>query len=170
MIRNSLVLVTLVAVTVITEAAESTNRLLFPAGGFSIKPLEAPFGQATQQPLLMALPASDGFAANVNVQIQPYDATRDDYMALSEQQFKGAGLEVIRRSKQGQSGIVFEYTGEMQGRKLHWYSRAECLPGRVYLVTATATEAQWKKDATPLKACVDSFRREDGERAAAPRR
>src|SRR5213594_2251824 len=128
MTRSSLVLLAIVAFTLTTDAADSTNRLLFSLGGFSIKPLEAPFGQATQQPLLMALPASDGFAANVNVQIQPYDGTRDDYMALSEQQFKGAGLEVIKRSKQGQSGILFEYTGEMQGRKLHWYSRAESLP------------------------------------------
>ena len=148
-----------------TSAAESTNRLLFPAGGFSIKPLETPLGKLPQQALFMALPPSDGFAANVNIQLQPYSGTLDEYIALSEQQFKAAGFKLVQRNKQGQSGVLFEYTGEMQGRALHWYARAEQATGRVYLVTATAAETQWKRDALSLKACVDSFRREAGDPA-----
>ena len=168
MIRTFFLLVTLAAFTLKTSAAESTNRLLFPVSGFSIKPLETPLGKVPQQVLLMALPASDGFAANVNVQIQPYSGTVDEYIALSEEQFKAAAFKVVHRSKQGQSAVVFEYTGEMQGRALHWYARAERATGRVYLATATAAESQWKRDAVTLKACVDSFRRENGEQHAAP--
>jgi hypothetical protein len=162
MFRTLVILFTLAAFTLKSNAAESTNRLLFPVTGFSIKPLETPLGKAPQQVLLMALPASDGFAANVNVQIQPYSGTLDEYIALSEGQFKGAGFNVVQRSKQGPSAVIFEYTGEMQGRALHWYARAVHATGRVYLVTATATETQWKQEAVPLKACVDSFRREEG--------
>ena len=165
MIKTIVFLFTLAAFALRTSAAESTNRLLFPVSGFSIKPLEAPLGKGPQQPLFMALPASDGFAANVNVQIQPYNGTLDDYIALSEQQFKSAGLKISQRNKQGPSAVVFEYTGEVQGRALHWYARAAHEKGRVYLVTATATEAQWKTEAGALKACVDSFRREASEGA-----
>jgi len=160
--RTCVLLVALAALNVRTSAAESTNRLLFPAAGFSIKPLETRLENVPQQALFMALPPSDGFAANVNVHIQPYSGTLDEYIALSEQQFKAAGFNLVQRTKQGQSAVLFEYTGEMQGRALHWYARAERATGRVYLVTATAAETQWKKDALPLKACVDSFRREAG--------
>ena len=162
-IKTFVLLLTLAAFIMRTNAAESTNRLLFPVAGFSIKPLETPFGKAPQQALLMALPASDGFAANVNVQIQPYSGTLDEYITLSEEQFKAAGVKVVQRSKEGQSAVIFEYAGEMQGRALHWYARAERAKGRVYLVTATALETQWKTESVMLKACVDSFRRENGE-------
>ena len=163
MFRTFVLLLTLAAFTMRTNAAESTNRLLFPVTGFSIKPLETPLGKVPQQALFMALPASDGFAANVNVQIQPYSGTLDEYIALSEEQFKAAGFKVVQRSKQGQSAVVFEYVGEMQGRALHWYAKAVHATDRVYLVTATATETQWKREAVPLKECIDSFRREEGE-------
>jgi len=160
-------LLTLASLTTKTDAAESTNRLLFPVTGFSIQPLETAVGKVPQLALFMALPVSDGFAANVNVQIQPYSGTLDEYIALSEEQFKAAGWKVIQRSKQGQSAVVFEYTGDMQGRALHWYARAEHGAGRVYLVTATATQTQWKREAVALKVCVDSFRREEGEQGGA---
>jgi len=161
--RTCVLLVALAALNVRTSAAESTNRLLFPAAGFSIKPLETRLENVPQQALFMALPPSDGFAANVNVHIQPYSGTLDEYIALSEEQFKAAGVKVVQRSKEGHSAVIFEYTGEMQGRALHWYARAVHATGKVYLVTATATETQWKREAVPLKECVDSFRREEGE-------
>ena len=161
--RTFVLLLALAAFNMRTSAAGLTNRLLFPVAGFSIKPLETPLGKAPQQALFMSLPGVDGLAANVNVQIQPYRGTLDEYIALSEEQFKAAGLKVVQRSKQGQSAVQFEYTGQMQGRALHWYARVELATERVYLVTATAAETQWKKEALPLKACVDSFRREPGE-------
>ncbi len=158
--RTLAFLIALAAFHLRTSAAESTNRLLFPTAGFSIQVLEAAPGKAPQQALFMALPSSDGFAPNVNVQIQPYNGSLDEYIALSEQQFKAAGFTLVHRTKQGQSAVLFEYTGEMQGRALHWYARGERVTGRVYLVTATAAETQWKSEAPRLKACVDSFRLE----------
>lgn len=160
---------------VFTCFAQSTNRLHFPTTGFSIAPLEAPLAQSPQQPLMMFLPATDGFSANVNVQIQPYLGTIDEYVALSLQQFKSAKCTLLQRKTLGKSASVLEYSGEMQGRLLHWYARAEKSAGRVYLVTATAADGQWSSVAARLKACVDSFRCENGEQhtppsAAPPRR
>ncbi len=142
--------------------AESTNRLLFPAAGFTIAPLDAPPGESIQQPLMMFLPASDGFAANVNVQIQPYTGSIEEYVALTLGQFKSAGVKLLQQKTPAKSVVVFEYSGDMQGRALHWYARAEKSGGSVYLVTATTTGAQWGKEAARLKSFVDSFRCESG--------
>jgi len=135
----------------------TTNRLHFTASRFSIAPLEAPLEKALLEPVIMCLPATEGFAPNVNVMIQPYVGTIDDYSALSMGQFKDGGLKVLLHKKLGKSAVVFEYTGELQGRQLHWYARAEKSAGSVYLVTATAANEQWDKAAARLKSCVDSF-------------
>jgi hypothetical protein len=126
--------------------AETTNRLHFAASGFSIAPLEAPKGQLTQQVLLMFLPTSGDFTPNVNVQIQ-----------LSLKQFESANLKIVQQGRTTDSGAVFEYHGEIQNRRLHWYAKAQKSQGRVYLVTATALEENWVEVAPNLKNCVDSF-------------
>src|SRR5262249_44503147 len=78
------------------NGAEATNRMHFPVSGFSIAPLEAPLEKAPQQSIMMFLPVKDGFAANVNVQIQPYDGSIKDYSALSLKQFSSAGFKVTK--------------------------------------------------------------------------
>ena len=143
------------------EAAEP-SVLRFPVGGFSIQALEERPGDTTRQALVMTLPATGDFAANVNVQIQPFDGSLDEYVALSEEQFQAMGLHSIAQQRLDANTAVFEYTGELAGRRLHWYSRAERAPGRIYLATATATEQQWTTAGARLKACVDSLRRTDG--------
>jgi len=147
-------------------AADSTNRLRFPLARFSIATLESPAGPTPHMPLTMSLPAVDKFAANVNVQIQPYEGTIEEYEALTLKQFKDFGLKVIERKKVGKLVIVFHYSGELQGRLLHWYARAEKSGDHVYLVTATTGEGQWAEQAAKLKACVDSFQCEKGEQGA----
>jgi hypothetical protein len=149
-------------------AGESTNRLHFPAAGFSIAPLDIPPGESPQQALAMYLPTSDGFAAYVNVQIQPYTGTIEGYIALTSKQFKSAGIKVLQEKTLTKSVALFEYTGKVEGRPLHWYARAEKSGDAVYLVTATATPQQWSKESARLKSCVDGFRCEDGEPSPAP--
>jgi len=155
--KLSLVIVSLVLFTAFAVNAESTNRMHFPLTGFSIAPLEAPLEKATQQSIMMFLPATGGFAPNVSVQIQPYDGSIKDYSALSLKQFESAGLKVIKPTEPKGSFVTFEYRGKMEGRTLHWYAKAEKTKGRVYLVTATAPEEHWTTVAPQLKACVDSF-------------
>ena len=123
--------------------AETTNRLHFASSGFSIAPLEAPRGQVTQQVLMMFLPTVGEFTPNVNVQVQPYDGSLDDYVKLSLKQFESANLKMVQQGRTKDSGAVFEYRGEIQNRRLHWYAKAQKSQGRVYLVTATALEENW---------------------------
>ena len=111
---------------------------------------------------MMLLPPSDAFAPNVNVQIQPFTGTMKEYADLSEQQFNAASLVVLGETHT-RTSVLWEYSGMFRGRKLHWYARAELGEGKVYLVTATATESQWSTVSAQLKACVDSFRREEGD-------
>lgn len=146
-------------------AAESTNRLHFPTSGFSIIPLEAPPGEKIHQVVMMWLPPTE---ANVNVQIQPYDGTIEEYAALTLGQFKENKAKVIEQKKVGDSVFVVEFAGELQGRSFHWYARAEKSAGHVYLVTGTTTEQQWSKQAAQIKACVDSFRCDKGGQIVAP--
>ena len=139
--------------------AAAGQALHFPQHAFSIAPLEGRAG-STGMVLLMSLPPTGGFAPNVNVVAQPSHGTMDDFIALSKQQFAQAGLHVVRAEKVGENDAAFEYTGNMQGRPLHWYAKASLKGDEVLLTTATATDQQWPKFADQLKACVDSFRRD----------
>ena len=143
-------------------AAEPESRLQFKTHGFSISPLEGVSGNTPHQAFIMFLPATEAFSPNVNVQIQPYDGTLKEYAALSQQQFKTIGFTVLSE-KTTKTAVVWEYKGTLQERKLHWYAKAQRARGKVYLVTATATDSQWKAVSAKLKACVDSFKIEDVE-------
>src|SRR5437016_8997831 len=127
MTKNPFCAIALAMLLISAGASESTNRLKFPAAGFSIAPLDSPPGNATYQALLMCLPPTENFAGNVNVQIQPYNGTLDEYMTLTSSQFKSAGLKVVEQKRLAKSVAAFEYYGEMQGKSLHWYARAEKL-------------------------------------------
>jgi hypothetical protein len=141
-------------------AADDDSRLQFRVNGFSIAPLEGVSEGVVYQSLMMFLPVSDAFGPNVNVQLQSFGGSLDEYMSLSRQQFVTAGLNMLSERADGE-GVTMEYTGAFQGRELHWYAKAVQAHGKIYLVTATATESQWKSVAAQLKACVDSFRIED---------
>lgn len=136
--------------------AEPGDRLSFPANRFSIAPLEGVSDTVAYQPVTMFLPATDAFAPNVNVQIQPYQGTIAEYVNLSQQQFRSIGLRVLSEVSTD-STVVWEYEGRLQGRALHWYAKAVQEQGKIYLVTATATDAQWRTVSAQLRACVDSF-------------
>lgn len=110
-----------------------------------------------QQVVMLLLPASNGFAPNVNVQIQPFSGTIDAYMKVSHDEFKAMGISVLNEKRTGKDSVSFEYSGPMNGRTLHWYARAVRVPQKVYLVTATAAEEQWAASASDLKECVNSF-------------
>ena len=139
-------------------AAESTNLLRFPVGRFSIAPLEGTPGESIQQPLIMCLPAKQGFAANVNVQVQPFGGGLEEYKDITMKQFKDRDLKVITAKLVGNSELLLEYSGQFQAHELHWYARALKSGEHVYLVTATGLEDQWAEQGTQLKHCVDSFK------------
>ena len=130
----------------------------FPQYGFQIETLDGAVGDSPAQVVMMFLPASEGFAPSVNVQIQPYEAALKDYVALSKKQFEEMKLKIIAEQFKGDSEWVAEYGGTLQGMQLHWYARAVLHGKKIYLVTATAGEAQWAKVADKLRKNVDSFK------------
>lgn len=103
------------------------------------------------------LPAADGFAANVNLQIQPYEGSLADYEALSVQQFEQFDFNVLDISR-SDSEILFEYRGDMQGTEFHWYSRVIKEGNYFYVVTATALADRWETERASLVDSVQSFR------------
>jgi len=131
------------------------STLDFKKNGFTIDALEGEAGAEPYQVLVMFLPpTADRFAPNINVQIQPYTGTIDDYAALSKQQIAGAGWELLAQAKPGKNVLTLEFAGD----GLHWYARAVKDGDRVYLVTATASETYWTELAGQLKSTVNSFK------------
>lgn len=151
-ISKSIIFTALLSLSVISQA-EVMN---FKEAGFSIKPLDGKPGSAGSQTLMMRLPAVNGFSGNVNVQIQPYPGTMEDYLKLSEAQFSQMGLKLISKSLNGNE-LYIEYSGFMQGNNLHFYAKAIKVNGLFYLATATDLESQWASSSTKLKSVIDSF-------------
>ena len=113
------------------------------------------------QILSMQLNADGTFAPNVNVQIQPFPGSIDDYVKVSmDGQFKQLGFTTSSKKKLGEDGVAFEYTGTLRDMPLHFYARAFRKQGKgvFYLITATALATQWAKSGPELKTCVDSFK------------
>lgn len=71
------------------------ETLEFPQSGFSIDSLDPRPTQGMIQPIQMFLPAINGFAPNVNVQVQAFAGTIKQYRELSEGQFKRLGLTLL---------------------------------------------------------------------------
>lgn len=155
-----IVLLSVLLLSVMQTQAQS--RLDFPAAGFSISPVEVAPDDVGYTALSMSLPATDGFAPNVNVQIQQFDGTLDDYIALSRQQFDAYEMEMLSEDR-GDVTVTWEYAWTMQGQELHGYSCAHHAEGKVFLVTGTAAASQWESVSGRLKSSVDSFKLADHE-------
>jgi len=131
----------------------------FPKYGFSIELLdETPSMQAPTSAVITFLPPTSDFAPNINVVIQPYDKDIKAYAELSKGQFRQLGWEIISEDLVSPSEWVFEYRGEMNGNKLHFYARAISDGKKVYLATATAKRAQWDAVKTKLIKHVQSLK------------
>jgi hypothetical protein len=131
--------------------------LEFPKYGFQINALENSPADTPVQALIMFLPAKNGFAPNVNVNIQPYGGTVKDYISLSKKQFEQMKWKVLSEKEPSANEWLCEYSGDMQQSSLHWYARAVLKSGKVYLITGTAREDDWADCSAELEKCVDSF-------------
>ena len=117
-------------------------------------------GTATLR-VTVAAPPLNGFAPNVGVMVQEVKTTREDYVVLSQKQFTAAGMKVLAstpREVSGHPGVVIEYEGQMQERRLHWLSLAVILAERVILVTCTADAGRFAELEPEFRRVVDSFR------------
>ncbi|MGZ3438673.1 MAG: hypothetical protein ACXVDD_04130 [Polyangia bacterium] len=137
--------------------ARAKSTLSFSEHGFSIDPPVGHDATQTQQVVMLALPTSDGFSPNVNVQVQPFSGTMDEYVKVSLDQFKANGVKIVAEKHDAKSAML-EFTGPYGGRPLHWYSRAFLGKNGVVLATATAGEPQWPRLAAALRQSIDSLR------------
>ena len=129
----------------------------FPLSGFKIDPLEVAKGEVPVSPLVMCLPATEGFAPNVNVTIQPFPGTMGDYITVSKQEFEQVKWTLIAESRDGDKVWKVEYADPSPNNPLHFYAKAVSNGKYVYLVTGTARESQWATAGPQIKKCVDSL-------------
>ena len=155
--RTTAISVILVVLTSGAIAAEPKNSFVSSDLGISI---EVPIVKDTKNPnhqiAMFFLPASDNFAANVNIQKQQFAESIEVYDKLTMNQFKQFNMTVLNRMLKGNE-LRYEYKGDMQGRTLHWYARAIKTGQHVYLVTATSLDSQWGQQKSLLIKSVDSF-------------
>lgn len=132
------------------------KELVFEQAGFRIQSFDASPTDLPSQALVMSLPPEQGFSANVNVQIQPYEGSINEYKRLSDIQFYELEFNVFRSDTLNNTAF-FEYTGKLNDTPLHWYAKAVKVGAHVYLVTATSLDALWDKYRSDLTRTVDSF-------------
>ena len=136
-----------------------SEAIELPLYGFQIDALDA--APSTSNPTTVIqtfLPATEGFAPNIIVQIQPYTGTMKDYAALSKKQFEQMKWKVITDQQPNDNEWNVEYTGSLEGNDLHFYARAVSNNGKVYLITATAKESQWTTVGDTLRKHLESFK------------
>src|SRR5262245_20916687 len=85
----------LLLVAVQAQADSGKQPLKFAEHGFSIEPPSGHDPAQVHQVVTLTLPASAGFAPNVNVQVQPFKGSMEDYWRISSEQFKSAGIKVV---------------------------------------------------------------------------
>jgi hypothetical protein len=129
-----------------------------PLYGFQIDALDATPAAAPATALQLCLPATEGFAPNINVQVQPYTGAIKDYATLSKQQFEGMKWKVVSEKQVSDKEWSVEYTGALGDNDLHFCSRAISKDGKVYLATATAKETQWATVSDTLLQHLQSFK------------
>jgi hypothetical protein len=155
---RSLLLGIITLLSAAVAPSTNANTIELPSYGFQIDALDGTVGDAPVQALAMFLPAADGFAANINVQIQPYKGSMKDYIGLSKGQFAQMRWKIIAEQQPSENEWTVEYSGELQGKELHFYARSVSKNGRVYVATATAKESQWRELEAKLRKNVDSLK------------
>lgn len=93
-------------------------------------------------------PASEGFAPNLNVQVQYASTDRDAFVALSRRQFASLGVELGETSKLEVSGLpaaLMAYRGDLGSGVLEYLALAVVGEDRVWLATCSMTPAQFRR-------------------------
>jgi PsbP len=154
---QALVVATLFSLAISSQAGAATIEL--PLYGFQMDALDAaPDSSSPTTVIQTFLPATDGFAPNINVQIQPYTGTIKDYATNSKSQFEQMKWKVVSDQQSNANEWNVEYSGSFQGSDLHFLARAVCANEKVYLITATAKESQWTTVGDTLRKHLESFK------------
>jgi hypothetical protein len=131
--------------------------------GYSVSPPEfagPPAGGVFTRVNVLA-PPEDGFSANMGVMIQEVRITREQFVALTEEQFRAAGMTLRKSSKRDVSGrpaVLFDYDGPLRGRSLRFLQLAVILPERVLLLTYTAPASAFAGLEAEFRRSLESFK------------
>ncbi len=147
----------LIAAVYAAQPVSTPPKLVFSEAEFSIAPYESVLADTNIVPVIMAQPASNGFASNVNVMIQPFAGPMSEFISVSDAQFKKANITIISEKTPQPNEWITEYKDSSNGRNLHFYARALSANNHVYLATGTCLEQNWATDAPKIKNCVDSL-------------
>jgi len=131
------------------------NSLTHDELGFRFAPPPFP-AEATGQVFMVFMPAADGFAANINLLVQPFTGTLAEYHQVTQKEFAHGVLDVVS-SDLGSDEIRYEYTGTMNKLDLHWLARARKSGDRIHLLTATGLAARWNEEGPHLTAALNSY-------------
>ena len=139
------------------RAQENPNRIYYPKLGFSIQPLEEESVGSNYVVLQMYLPPTEKGSPNINVMLQEYKESLEEYKIFSDMQLKSINVSILSSAIKDNAYIV-EYTGQMSGKSIHVYTRAVKKGDRIYLITAAASPDQWREYSGKLIRTVNSFR------------
>ena len=142
----------------INNAFANENSILnFDKLGFQIQAIEGKSDSSNTIPLTLMLPEMNGFSPSITVIMQPYKGKLENYKAVTEQQLKQLKVNKIY-SEINNGTYTFEYSGLLNGQKLHVYSRAQLKDNQIYLTTATDLIIQWELNKEKLVNAVNSFK------------
>ena len=110
--------------------------------------------------LTMCLPVTDAFAPNVSVMAEPSAGSIDDYVASSKKEYAKSNLTILNVNKLDADNVILEYSGPVENRKLHFYSKASHRGTEMIIATAICTEKQWADSGAKLRGCIDSLQRD----------
>lgn len=122
---------------------------------FSIKP---PTLRQSDEGLALVFysPSGGKFSPNVNVLIQSFDGTMEEYYEKSRDQIKALKFQTIKSSFENNQAY-FEYIGKLENNQMHFYQKYVKNGKKFYVVTATILEIDWENKKTELIKSVNSF-------------
>jgi hypothetical protein len=123
---------------------------------FSIKP---PKIKQSDEGMVLAFYSQsvNKFARNINVMIQSFDGTMEEYYEKSRDQIKTVKFQIIKTSFE-KNKAFFEYTGTVADKQLHFYQMYVKNGNKFYVVTATALDIDWDNQKSELINSVNSFK------------
>jgi hypothetical protein len=147
----------------VAGAADSAAAYRNAPWGFAIDP--PAFGRGETVPAITVAaffaPPADGFAANMNIQVQPLSGSLEDFQRLSVAQFNAMGLESVSTQEiqvDGHRALEWVYRGQLQNRRLKFLSLAVARDGAIYLLTCTMLEKDFEKHEEAFRKSLASFR------------
>lgn len=144
-------------------SAESSPNYTDPTYGFSITTPKFPVGapNTVTNAIISMGPPSDGFAPNLNVQVQALATTLADYARYSREQLRKEGY-LVRAEESvklgSEPGVLWYYSGTTNGRPLEFVSVAMVFDQKILLATGAATPAQFKEVGAILRSSILSIR------------